>query len=47
VIAGDKEHRVRAVTTARASTPEPNDIAYDPETSEVWLRGVEARLHTR
>jgi uncharacterized cupin superfamily protein len=27
-------------------TREPNDIAYYPETGEVWLRGVDARLRT-
>jgi uncharacterized cupin superfamily protein len=28
-------------------TREPNDIAYYPETGEVWLRGVDVRLRTR
>jgi uncharacterized cupin superfamily protein len=28
-------------------TREPNDIAFYPETGEVWLRGVDVRLRTR
>jgi hypothetical protein len=37
----------RVLSSLAYGTREPNDIAYYPETGEVWLRGVDVRLRTR